>query len=115
MNTLHALPLYASTVTGKHLSPAPHSQPPHHLCSLSHSNCCLARNLDWELPQLRPLTINIKVPVTVTHVLLFLLPHLLTKRSKVMRNKQLLYYGTTFAGYVGILTAMRPGMMCMGV
>eukprot|EP00928_Gymnodinium_smaydae_P015033 TRINITY_DN15513_c0_g1_i1.p1 TRINITY_DN15513_c0_g1~~TRINITY_DN15513_c0_g1_i1.p1 ORF type:complete len:401 (+),score=96.78 TRINITY_DN15513_c0_g1_i1:28-1230(+) len=47
----------------------------------------LARTLDWELPQLKLLNIDVRVH----------------------RRGKLLYTATTWAGYIGILTAQRPG------
>ncbi|CAK9052177.1 unnamed protein product [Durusdinium trenchii] len=46
----------------------------------------LARTLDWEFPQLKALNIDVRV----------------------FRGRQLLYVATTWAGYIGILTAQRP-------
>lgn len=53
----------------------------------------LARTLDWEFPQLKALNIDVRV----------------------FRGRQLLYTATTWAGYIGILTAQRPGAYAAAV
>lgn len=53
----------------------------------------LARTLDWELPLLKQLNIDVRVH----------------------RGGQLLYVATTWAGYIGILTAQRPGQYAAAV
>jgi hypothetical protein len=57
------------------------------IATVINGNAVLARTLDWDLPELRDLTIELDVRHGTTP----------------------LYTATTFAGYVGILTAMRPG------
>lgn len=49
------------------------------------------RTMDWDLPALRDLTLEVEF----------------------QRNGKTLYHATTWAGYVGILTGMRPGRFCM--
>mmetsp|Transcript_18669 Transcript_18669/g.26015 ORF Transcript_18669/g.26015 Transcript_18669/m.26015 type:complete len:507 (-) Transcript_18669:154-1674(-) len=54
---------------------------------------CLARTLDWELSELQDITID----VTFT------------------RQGRVLYHGTTWAGYVGMLTAVRPNGFALAI
>ncbi|CAJ1439605.1 unnamed protein product [Effrenium voratum] len=53
----------------------------------------LARTLDWEFPELKALNIDIRV----------------------FRGGRLLYTATTWAGYIGVLTAQRPGRYALAV
>lgn len=53
----------------------------------------LARTLDWEFPEIKALNIDIRVH----------------------RGKRLLYTATTWAGFIGILTAQRPERYALAV
>jgi len=53
----------------------------------------LARTLDWEFPELKMLNIDVRL----------------------FKGKKLLYSGTTWAGYIGVLTAQRPGQYAAAV
>jgi hypothetical protein len=53
----------------------------------------LFRVMDWPLSFLKDLTVNLKVT----------------------KNKRVLYYATTWVGYVGVLTSMKPGMNAVAV
>jgi hypothetical protein len=53
----------------------------------------LARTLDWPMPMLRRMTIQVRF----------------------LRDRRVLYHATTFVGYTGVLTAMRPGGFAVAV
>eukprot|EP00434_Breviolum_minutum_P028603 symbB.v1.2.025307.t1/scaffold2450.1/size78879/3 len=60
---------------------------------LADGSVALARTLDWEFPQLKALNIDLRV----------------------FRGRRLLYTATTWAGYIGVLTAQRPGSYAAAV
>ena len=60
---------------------------------LPDGRACLARTLDWHMPELKPLTLNVRFT----------------------RGGRLVYTATTWAGYVGVLTAQRPGALAVAV